>query len=128
MKSQASIEFLILVSVLIFLVGTTILVSGNFQANFFEEKVYSSAREICRKISSEISIAVRIGDGYKREFFLEEKLFGNLDYSVEVSDYSIKIKWDGKIFSCNSLVESINGNIKGGKNVLQNKNGEIYFE
>lgn len=128
MKSQISVEFLLLTSILIFLVGATILVSGNFQTNVFEGKVYSSAREICRKISSEISIAVKIGDGYKREFFLEEKLFGNLDYSVEVDGYSIKIKWDEKYFSCNSLVERVNGEIKRGKNVLQNKNDEIYFE
>lgn len=128
MKSQVSTEFLILVSVLIFLVGATILVSGNFQTSVFEEKVYFSAREICRKLSSEINTAVKIGNGYKREFFMEEKLFGDLDYSIDVKDYSIKIEWDNKYFSCSTLVESVNGKIKKGKNVLENKNGEIYFE
>lgn len=128
MKSQISVEFLLLTSVLVFLVGVTLLISGNFRISIFEDRVYLSAKEICNKISSEISIAIKLGDGYRREFFLEEKLFGNLDYYVEVKDYSIKIKWDNKYFSCISAVESVNGEIKSGKNVIENKKGEIYVE
>lgn len=128
MKSQVSIEFLILVSVLIFLAGATFLTTGTFHSNVFEEKVYASAKEICRAISSEINTAVKIGNGYEREFFIDEKLFGNLDYSVEIKDYSVKVKWENKFVSCNCLASSVNGNIKPGKNLIRNEGGEIYVE
>ncbi len=128
MKSQISIEFLLLVSILIFIVGASFLASGIFQTNVFEDKVYSSAREICRKISSEIDIAVRMGDGYRREFSVERMLFGNLEYLVEIENYTVKIIWDNKIFSCNILAEKVNGLIKKGQNLIRNKGGEIYVE
>ncbi|MEM5790678.1 MAG: hypothetical protein QXP77_01355 [Candidatus Aenigmatarchaeota archaeon] len=128
MKSQISIEFLLLISVLIFLAGVSFLASGTFQTNTFEDKVYSSAREICKKISSEIDIAIRIGDGYRREFSVDEKLFGDLDYSIEIENYTVKIMWDDRVFSCNVLAENVNGVVKKGKNLIKNQGGEIYVE
>ncbi len=128
MRSQVSIEFLLLASILIFLVSVSFLASGTFQASTFEDKVYSSAKEVCEKVSSEINIAVRIGDGYRRIFYVDEVLFGNLEYSIEVENFTVKIIWDNKVFSCNILTESINGVIKKGQNLIRNEGGEIYVE
>ena len=126
MKSQISVEFLLLVAILIFIVSVTFLASGSFQTNVFEEKVYSSALERCRQISSEINIAVKIGDGYRRKFYLEEALYGNLDYSIEIRNYTVSIKWNEKSVSCSILTESVNGEVKKGWNLIQNVGGEIY--
>ncbi len=128
MKGQVSLEFLILLSVLILVATVTFLTSGTFQTNVFEERVYSSAMEVCKKVSSEINRAIKIGDGYERDFSLEEKLFGGIDYSVEIKNYSVIVRFDDKFASCSTLAESINGEIKKGKNVIKNENGEIYVE
>ncbi len=125
MKSQVSIEFLILISILIAFAGIVILVNSSFQRNVREEEIERAALQACEKISFEINNAVRFGEGYKRSFYLEEKIAG-LDYTLNLENYTIIIEFDGKRIECKTLAKEINGNLKKGWNLIQNLKGDIY--
>ena len=125
MKSQVSVEFLLLVSLLIAFAGIIILINSGFQESVREEEIERAAHRACEKISFEINNAVRFGDGYKRRFYLEEKIAG-LDYTLNLENYAIIIEFDGKRIECKTLAKEINGNLKKGWNLIQNLEGEIY--
>ena len=125
MKSQVSVEFLLLVSLLIAFAGIIILINSGFQESVREEEIERAAHQACEKISFEINNAVRFGDGYKRRFYLEEKIAG-LDYTLNLENYTIIIEFDGKRIECKTLAKEINGNLKKGWNLIQNLEGEIY--
>lgn len=126
MKSQVSVEFLLLVSILIAFTGIIILINSNFQRSVKEEEIEKAALQTCEKISFEINNAVRFGDGYKRKFYLNEKIAG-LDYSVSLQNYTILIEFDEKRMECKTLAKEINGDMKKGWNLVQNLKGEIYI-
>ena len=125
MKSQVSVEFLILVSVLILIsvVLTSVLVPLKIAST--SEKLDEEANQLCKSIAFEIDTAFNLGSGYERSFFLPEKIIGR-DYEVAVQNHSIWITIDNKAWSCNIIVEKIHGNVKPGWNKINNTNGALY--
>ncbi|MBD3155264.1 MAG: hypothetical protein GF368_01250 [Candidatus Aenigmarchaeota archaeon] len=126
MKAQVSVEFLVYF-------GFLLLVSSLFLANHLSNsqklsnlKMEVESQEIADKVSFEINSAVIAGNGYERNFYLEEKIGGFSNYTVEIGDYYVLIDWDGRSKISKASTKSINGTIEKGWNLIRNINGGIY--
>lgn len=126
MKSQVSVEFLILVSLLLVILVVVLIGGYSFSSLTNDLRIEREAKKLSDSIASEINLAIRIGDGYKREFFVDTSFAGITDFSIEVGNYSVFIKWYRGETSSSILVPRIEGEIKKGRNTLENRNGEIY--
>jgi len=126
-RAQAASEFLLL-SAFIFLLGAMIIIlSYQYQQQSFFEKRLEKASDICAKIASEINMALKVGDSYKREFYIDKNIFSS-NYSVFLWNYSIRIVFDNSSISCRTSIFSVNGIIKPGNNEINNTKGEIYVQ
>jgi len=126
MTGQVSTEFMIFVSILgvimiIFLFSNTSL---NYQA--IGIKSNTEAKKLCDRIAFEINSASRIGDGYKRNFYVDEKLYGISNFTISVNDYYVSIDWYGHSVSSSMIVKNITGTVHTGWNIIENKEGIIY--
>ena len=87
----------------------------------------TEAKKLCDRISFEINSASRAGDGYKRNFYVDENLYGISDFTISVSEYSVFVDWDEKSVSSSIIVKNITGNIVPGQwNLIENKDGIIH--
>jgi len=92
-KAQVSNEFLIfvtllfLISILVFSLSSSLI----FQAN--EVKTYEEAKKICDDIAYEINLALKVGDGYEREFFVPYEINGIADFMIKIENYSVSLEW-----------------------------------
>jgi hypothetical protein len=126
MKSQAGVEFLILMSIMLTIVLVVVWSGLSLRQKVFWSKTVTEAQELCDYIAFEINSAVKAGDGYKRNFYVENEFFGVTDFTITVSEYSVFIDWDGKSVSSSIVTRNITGSIEKGKTyTIENKNGEI---
>lgn len=127
MKGQAGVEFMILMSVMLMIVLIFVWNGLSTRQRVFDVKTNVEAQEFCDYIAFEINSAVKAGDGYKRNFYVKNELFGVSNFTIAVSEYSVFIDWTGKSFSSSIITRNINGVIERGKKYsIENKNGEIY--
>ena len=110
-----------------------LLVGGFFLVNHITTnqelthiKMDVEADELVEKISFEINSAVIAGDGYERRFYLEDKIGGYSNYTVEVGNYYVLVDWDGRSKSSTTITESINGTIGKKWNLIRNVGGIIH--
>ena len=125
MTGQVSTEFMIFVSILVVIM--TIFLWSNTSMNYqaIGIKANAEAKKLCDRIAFEINSAVRIGNGYKRIFFVDENLYGISNFNISVSEYSVFIDWDEKSVSSSIIVKNITGKITTGQNLIENKEGII---
>jgi len=128
MLAQASIEFLAFISLMLVLV--LIVVYQNYQsaAQLEEYKIYQEAQKLVDSIAFEINLALKAGDGYSRKFYVSKEVYGISSFSIEVEDYTVKIKWGRGEAVANIMTRNITGEIKVGENAVKNIKGEIYVE
>ncbi len=127
MKGQVTIEFMIFVTILIFMLSIIMWNNVSLQSQMMYAKANIEVQKLCDTIAFEINSAVRAGQGYRRRFYVEEHVYGVSNYTVDVKEYAVFIDWDG-----NSVVSSIitknitSGTINKGWNYIENINGELY--
>jgi len=131
MKGQVGVEFMILMSVMLTIVLIFVWSGLSTRQRVFDTKTNVEAQELCDYIAFEINSAVKVGDGYKRNFYVENELFGFTDFTITVSEYSVFIDWSDKSVSSVIITENIivvpPGPIeKGNKYSIENKGGDIY--
>jgi uncharacterized protein (UPF0333 family) len=126
MKAQVSVEFLVYFAFIL-------LMAGLFLANHLTNsqklsylKMDVESRNLVDKIAFEINSAVIAGNGYEREFYLEDKIGGFSNYTVEIGDYYILVDWDGRSKISTIHTKSINGTLDKGWNLIRNNEGVIY--
>jgi hypothetical protein len=124
--AQVSIEFIVLVSVLILVLLTVIYYNSSFYLQINSAKNYNDAQTISDQISSEINLALQVGSGYSRSFYVPEKISNSIDYNVTVSNYATVLGWNGGYVTSTILAENISGNLIKGQNTIKNLNGTIY--
>jgi hypothetical protein len=126
MKGQMTIEFMVLLSVLI--VMSTLFIFGemSLRERSFNLKAGEEIEKLCERAAFEINAAVRFGDSYTRSFYIDETLFGVSDFDILVSDYAVFIDWDKGSKACIISTKNITGEIKKGWNLIENIDGVIY--
>jgi hypothetical protein len=126
MKGQLTVEFLILVSVLVIMFTVFTFSEASLRERTSYIKSSEETEELCENIAFEINSAVKFGDSYKRNFHVEEEIFGVSDFQISISDYAVFIDWDGRSTTCTILIKNIIGDVKKGWNLIENMNGIIY--
>ena len=126
MKLQVSVEFLLLMSILLTLL--LIVVEGNlsFTSISASSRIKNEAKNLCEMIASEINLASQLGDGYESKFFVDYSIGGVTNFSIEVGGYRVKVKFDGMEVFSPIQVEDIHGKVEKGWNLIRNVNGEIH--
>lgn len=125
MKSQVSVEFLMLVSILILISVVLTLVLVPLKIASTSKKLGEEAKKLCKTVAFEIDTAFNLGNGYERSFFIPEKILGR-NYSVSIQNHSVWITIDDRAWSCNTVVGSVHGNVKAGWNRINNTDGVIH--
>lgn len=127
MKGQSSVEFMIFISIIMMILAIFLWSNMSIQNKITGIKTKVEAQELSDKIAFEINTAVRTGDGYRRDFYVEKDFFGVSEFDISVDDYSVFIDWyKGSVVS-SIIIKNITGTInKGRKNTIENKNEVIY--
>jgi len=123
---QASLEFFVLVSLLIIILTGVMYFSSSYYYQFNQLQIYSEANKISQSIASEINLALKAGDGYSRIFYIPEKISNAIDFEINVTSYRVYVYWNGGSTQSVIYTKNIIGNLKKGENWIRNINGEIY--
>lgn len=125
MKLQVSVEFMILVSLLLLVFIAVIGGNSYLQKNMMSIKSDTEAKKLSDKIAFEINTAVKTGDGYEKRFYIEESFAGIYYFDIEIENYSVNIRWDDKVTSSPIIVKNITGSVTKGWNLIKNTDGVI---
>lgn len=126
MKSQVSTEFMILVSVLLVIVTIFLWTNTSMGYEIIGIKSNTEAKKLSDRIAFEINSATRIGDGYKRSFYVDENLYGISNFTISVEEYFVSVEWDERSVSSSIITKNITGTIHQGWNLIENIEGVIY--
>jgi hypothetical protein len=124
---QTSIEFTMLVSILIIILLGTIYFNSTYWIQLTETKVENSAQSVCDTAATEINMAARAGGGFSRQFFLPTLVSDTYDYNLTVRSYVVYLNWTGGRTPVESIVvvSNLTGNLLKGRNMIRNVNGAI---
>jgi hypothetical protein len=125
MRGQVSVEFMTLVFILIAIFTFFLWDAASLDTTIIGIKSDSEAKRLCDRIAFEINSAVRAGDGYKRNFYVEENLYGISDFNITVGEYSVFIDWNKKSTSSSISTKNIAGDVSKGWNLIKNNRGNI---
>ena len=126
MIGQVSTEFMIFVSILVVMMTIFLWSNTSMSYQAIGIKSDTEAKKLCDRISFEINSASRAGNGYKRNFYVDENLYGISDFTISVSEYSVFVDWNEKSVSSSIIVKNITGTIHTGWNLIENKDGIIH--
>lgn len=127
MRAQISVEFLTLVSVLLVIFLVIFFYGSRFQSETISAKIYSDARKVADDVAMEINLAAKVGDGYRRKFYVPTSIFG-VDFNLTTRGYFLILEFKGGYTLAPIVVENISGDISKGWNVINNTEGFIYVE
>lgn len=125
MLAQASIEFVVFVSILFTILLLTIYYNSSYYVQLSSAKIFNDAQALSDQVASEINIALKAGDGYTRAFYIPTKVSNSLDYSLKIENYRVKISWSDLSTQSIILTKNVTGTVIKGQNLIKN-NGTIY--
>jgi hypothetical protein len=124
-RGQAAIEFIILI-VILFSVFMVYAVSTRTKMDEIrDEKEYILLRDVIRMAQNEILTAVKVEDGYLREFELPETL-ELINYTINLTNGIIIGDTENHEYAV--MVPSVNGTLKKGKNTITKENGIVNIQ
>ena len=119
---QASVEFLMLLSLLslIFVISVSYFLGYSVATNsYLAEENY---RSICRQVSDEIEYALSSGPRYERSFYLPQG-----DYNASIGNYEVSVRHGSGTVVCYTFTNA-SADLSIGKNtIIYNETG-IWFE
>jgi len=124
-KSQASIEFIIYVSILLLIATVVVATWWPLRTVAFDKKVENLAGENMRLVVLHINSAQKIGDGYIGRFFLSPSLL-SINYNITVSDFYVATSWQSRTIISTINVKDVTGEIQTGWNTVRNVGGTIF--
>lgn len=112
--------FLVGIAFMIALVFTTIGYNGLKEIS--DEKEFILVRDLAFKVQNEINLAANVGDGYKRDFEIPQKL-EYVDYNATIINNILIV--ESKNHEYVLLIPTVDGNITKGDNIICKNNGAI---
>jgi len=125
-RSQTAIEFLVLVSAVLFFFVVFFLIVGENIHDKTGENINKIVNELAFLVQSEISFASESEDGYYRVFEIPESLNG-LGYQINVSGGMVYLKTDNGRYAVALPVQNVTGEIFKNENILRKNNGVVYL-
>jgi hypothetical protein len=123
--AQVSVEFIVFVSVLTVILLLTIYYNSTVYMEMNSAKIYNNAQGICDQIAFEINMALRVGNGYSRNFYIPYKISDSVNYNISLGNYLVVINWSGGSTQSIILTNNITANFTKGQNLIKNSNGSI---
>jgi hypothetical protein len=125
-NSQTAIEFLVLVSAVLFFFVIFFFVIGENIQDKTRDNLNKAVNEIAFIVQEEISFASESTNGYYRMFKIPESLNG-LDYEISLGGGIIYLKTNNGKFAVTLPVQNVTGEIIKGENVLRKEEGKVYL-
>jgi hypothetical protein len=128
-KSQSSIEFIIMIGVVIFFFVTMFLVINYNMSDKYRQRNELHVKNVASAIQDEILLASKATDGYKREFSIPNKILGKT-YEAQITGNIVYVQ-SGKSSIALPIPEIIfsgeDYEVKKHpeKNKLEKENGEV---
>ncbi len=126
-KSQASIEFLILIGIMTIISVLVLAVLGNYSdrtATAIEETIF---KDYGNYLQSEIITASQVNDGYIRKITLPNSIHG-YEYTISNTNKSFKIISERSNIEFFYDIPKISGTLKKGENIIRKKEGVINID
>ena len=123
-KSQAPIEFMILVGTLFFLLFLFGLNQFADAKRAYAEKESGLVYDLALKLQEEIRMASLVENGYSRNFTIPPKL-ENFDYEIIMDNKFLTIKSNTALYTVKG--PNITGSINKGSNYIRKEGGAVYF-
>ena len=121
-KAQGAFEFLILIGIAFAAVVVFLIASFSDIDELTQKKEFMMLKEQGDRMHSEISLALRVEDGYSRSFLVPQML-ENRDYTVVTANRTITLTSDRSSYSFR--IPSIDGNITKGMNNITRESGVV---
>jgi hypothetical protein len=121
-KNQTGTEFLIISGVVLFFFTMFFVAIQVNTAERNKEKEELIVKNLALSIQDEINLASEASEGYRRNFFVPEKISGR-DYTIEIIEGSIYIKTDLVALSLN--LANVTGQIQKGSNLIKKEDGVV---
>ena len=124
-RGQAAIEFILLI-IILFSVFMVYTVSTRTKMDEIrDEKEYVLLRDAVKMVQSEILTAVKVEDGYVREFEIPETL-DLINYTITLGNGIILGNTNSHEYAV--TVPNISGTLKKGKNMITKENGIVNIQ
>lgn len=123
-KAQSAIEFMILVgfSLTVFLI-LLIVINDNISDNLRQKKDLE-VKQLGISVQDEMNLAAKASDGYKREFFLNDRVSGE-EYNINLTEGMVYILTKSERHSIGLPIPPFDGQIKLGLNKIRKINGKV---
>jgi hypothetical protein len=124
--AQVSFEFISFLVVVFILLFLTVYYHSNLYNQIYSTRVFREAQAVSDQIASEVNLALKVGDGYSRSFFLPAKILNTIDYNITLKNYYVIVAWNGNSVEATILTKNVTGEFLKGKNMIRNSGGVIY--
>lgn len=125
-KSQSSIEFIILISAILFFFIALLFTFNQKIADKNKEKLPIELKKTALSVQNEIALATKASNGYQRTFTLPETIL-NQNYTINITQDLLFIKTTDDKYALALPVHNISGNIQKGTNTIYKANSTIYL-
>ncbi|MBN1175432.1 hypothetical protein JXA48_02195 [Candidatus Woesearchaeota archaeon] len=126
-KAQVSIEFIILLTMSVFMIITFMIAIKHVSDQKLLKKTLNELDDLGKSVQQELMLASQLNDGYVREIYIPARLYG-VDYSLNTSAVSgtvmyLNIYYEGvELFY---LIPYIQGDVKTGLNTISKNNNTV---
>lgn len=129
MRGQAGIEFLLLSVFALSLLIIMVAALSNLTFSRQTQKGYLEMKDLGISIQQELLFASELEDGYRREFYIPDKL-SNVDYTISngnSSSYNGYLVFEYESQEFFLVIPAVVGTIKKQTNVLRKYNNTLYI-
>lgn len=126
-KGQVSIEFLVLLIMSVFFVLTFVIIVKDLSDQKLQHKALDELDDLGKSLQQEILLSSQLEDGYSRDFYVPEKLYG-ISFTMNVSVASGTIMYLNFYHDGTELfyaIPYIQGTIMKGTNTITKQNNLI---
>ena len=123
MKGQGSVEFIMILSILLVMLAAIAVASTAKTRDINAYAFQREADSVLGYAGSKINTAYLEGDGFETNITLPERIMG-FDYNVSVEDDYLVINSSGMGYS-KLLATNVSGQLAKGLNVVRNEKGEV---
>lgn len=124
-KAQASIEFISMVSVALFILIALVIVNTYQAQAAHDASVRSNAQRVCNDFAAGINLAASGGSGFKAHIFLPLNVRGQ-SYAIGITGKTVHLNASDKTVFCRLITSNVSyATISPGNIILENLNETI---
>lgn len=123
-RAQASLELMILIGFLLLSFAIFLLTIQAHMSDSIKERGRAEITEVATAIQTEIELATKSIDGYKREFKTPTTQYLGA-YTISINESILFIESEDSEYIYSLAVENITGQPIRGTNIIEKQNGNV---